>query len=288
MPLPVAFPPPVQLRLPGRPTLAVRRYGSLDDTDGGTGRPVLLVHGMASNALLWHGVAHRLAARGQPVVAVDLRGHGRSAKPDDGYDPPTVAADLAALLAVLDWPEPPVVAGQSWGGNVVLELAARGAAVHALALVDGGWLHLRRQFADWPACRDALAPPKLAGRPYAEIAAHLRAAHPDWPPEGVEGALACFERRPDGTVAPWLTFERHLACLRGLWDHPPAYDGVDAPVLLLAAETPDQPDWLRVKRAEVAAAASALPVTQTVWLTGDHDLHAQQPDRVAALLADLA
>ncbi|HZZ48199.1 MAG TPA: alpha/beta fold hydrolase, partial [Pseudonocardia sp.] len=50
---------------------------------GGAARPVLLVHGMSSNARLWDGVAERLAAAGHPVVAVDLRGHGTSVDVSD-------------------------------------------------------------------------------------------------------------------------------------------------------------------------------------------------------------
>ena len=40
--------------------------------------PFLLVHGLASNARMWDGVAQRLADAGHPVATVDLRGHGRS------------------------------------------------------------------------------------------------------------------------------------------------------------------------------------------------------------------
>ncbi len=54
--------------------------------------PFLLVHGLASNARTWDGVAARLAAEGHPVVAIDQRGHGLSDKPDDGYDYATVTA----------------------------------------------------------------------------------------------------------------------------------------------------------------------------------------------------
>ncbi len=43
--------------------------------------PFVLVHGLASNARLWDGVATALVAAGHPVFAVDLRGHGRSSKP---------------------------------------------------------------------------------------------------------------------------------------------------------------------------------------------------------------
>ena len=44
--------------------------------------PFVLVHGLASNARMWDGVACELADRGHLAVTVDLRGHGRSAKPD--------------------------------------------------------------------------------------------------------------------------------------------------------------------------------------------------------------
>ena len=68
--------------------------------------PVLLVHGLASNARLWDGVALHLARRGHRVVAVDQRGHGRSSKPDDGYDMANVANDLRLLIDELGWTPP--------------------------------------------------------------------------------------------------------------------------------------------------------------------------------------
>ncbi|HEY4753724.1 MAG TPA: alpha/beta fold hydrolase, partial [Candidatus Limnocylindrales bacterium] len=182
----------------------------------------LLAHGLASNARLWDGVAARLVERGYPAVTVDLRGHGRSSKPDGPYDIPTVADDLAALIAALGL-EQPVVAGQSWGGNVVIELAARRPGLaRGIACVDGGWIEPSLNFASWEACREALAPPRLAGRRLSEIEGYIRAGHPDWPETGIQGTLANFERFPDGTIAPWLTFERHVTVLRGLWDHHPS------------------------------------------------------------------
>ena len=92
----------------------------------GSCRPdgVVLVHGLASNARLWDGVATELARRDHPVAAIDLRGHGRSDKPDGGHDGATVADDVALVVDALGWSRPAVV-GQSWGGNVVVELAHR-------------------------------------------------------------------------------------------------------------------------------------------------------------------
>ena len=88
----------------------------------GPGRCFVLVHGLASNARLWDGVAARLAAAGHPVLAVDQRGHGRSEEPADGYTTDRCADDLLALTEVLGLvgDRAPVAVGKSWGGNVVV------------------------------------------------------------------------------------------------------------------------------------------------------------------------
>ncbi len=247
--------------------------------------PFLLVHGLASNARLWDGVAVRLAGAGHVAVAVDLRGHGRSSKPAGPYDVPTVADDLAAVIAVLGLRRP-VVAGQSWGGNVVVELAARHpSATRGIVCVDGGWLEPSRAFPDWEACRRALAPPHLAGRPLADIERHLRTAHADWPEAGIRATLANFEVRPDGTVAPWLTFDRHIAVLRGMWDHRPSerFATLTVPVLLAPADTGEL-EWTARKRTDVAAALAAIPTGRVHWFAGDHDIHAQHPDELAGVM----
>ncbi|MBK9180198.1 MAG: alpha/beta hydrolase [Acidimicrobiales bacterium] len=246
----------------------------------------VLVHGLASNARLWDGVAERLAAAGHDVAAVDLRGHGRSSKPDGGYDLATVVDDLAALLRTGWWGRP-FVAGQSWGGNVVLELAWRHRdLVAGVACVDGGTIDLQRRFATWDECALTLAPPTIEGTPVTVLEGWIRDAHPDWPESGIQGALACFEVRRDGTVAPWLTFERHLQVLHGLWGHRPQerVAEVQVPVLLLPADTGD-PASTDDKRRSVEAAASALPRGRVHWFSpADHDVHAQYPAEVAEVL----
>jgi pimeloyl-ACP methyl ester carboxylesterase len=248
--------------------------------------PFLLVHGLASNARLWDGVADTLAGLGYAVAAVDLRGHGLSDKPDDGYDYPTVCDDLAAVTDALAW-DRPIVVGQSWGGNVVLEHAARHSdAVRAVACVDGGVLDLKARFATWDECAAALAPPRLEGTRLDDIDRTLRQLHPDWPESGIQGALACFELRRDGTVAPWLTRARHLRILRTMWDRRPGgvYSSVKVPVLLVPAAD-DLGEWTARKEAEVAAAEAALPVVRTRWFRpAHHDVHAQHPVEVATLL----
>jgi pimeloyl-ACP methyl ester carboxylesterase len=273
--------------------LAVDRWTPAPDdpaTDDPTDArvPFVLVHGLASNARMWDGVAARLAQRGYPAATVDLRGHGRSSKPDGPYAMATVADDVAAVIGALGW-DRPVVAGQSWGGNVVLELAAEHpAAVRGIVCVDGGWLEPSAAFPSWEACRETLAPPRLTGTPRDDIERFIRTAHPDWPETGIAGTLANFETRPDGTVAPWLTYEHHIAILRGLWDHRPSaiYAGVTTPVLLVPADSGPS-DRAQQKREGVDLAFASLPLARVRWFTGDHDIHAQHPGELADVMIEL-
>ncbi len=271
------------VRLPSGLDVALRRADGGER--GGEQPPHLLVHGLASNARVWDGVTRRLARAGRAVAAVDLRGHGRSAVPDDGYDTATAAADLAALCDVLGWTRrrAPIVAGQSWGGNVVLHLAARHGSARAIALVDGGWLHLRRRFASFDRCWEALAPPRFDGVRYDDLAGRIRSAHPDWADEAVDGTLANLLRLPDGGVRARLDRAHHRSILHSLWADDPAdlYGAVGVPVVLMPASGPPGPPGMQ-------SLLAAVPSARVSWYAGaDHDLHAQHPQRVTDDLLSL-
>ncbi len=248
--------------------------------------PCLLVHGLASNARLWDGVAWRLAQMGHPTVAIDQRGHGQSSKPDTGYAMSVVADELRELIELWGWTAP-LVAGQSWGANVALEFAYRHDDVaRAVACVDGGFIELQERFPEWDDAAAMMAPPRLIGTPFERIQEWMNSANSDWPAEGRAGQLANFEVRDDGTIAPWLTFERHLDVLRGLWEHHPSqiYPHITTPVLMIPADTGDVA-WTTSKRAAVDAAIVALPRSRAEWFSpAHHDVHAQHPGPVADLL----
>jgi pimeloyl-ACP methyl ester carboxylesterase len=248
--------------------------------------PLVLIHGLASNALLWEGAALEFAALGHAVVAVDLRGHGLSEKPDDGYDMQTVTNDVAGVLRVLasQGYERPVVAGQSWGGNVVIELAlTHPELVRGVVAVDGGFLELQEHFPQWEECSVALRPPNLLGTPVARMRGYMESAHADWPKTGIDGSMANFEQLPDGTIRPWLTLERHLMVLRGLWEHKPThiYKDITVPVMFVPAEGPGGV-FAETKRHAVERALHSVPKVRVEWFSpADHDLHAQHPVRFA-------
>jgi pimeloyl-ACP methyl ester carboxylesterase len=95
---------------------------------------IVLVHGGAQNAHTWDTVA---LALDQPLVAVDLPGHGHSDwRGDRQYRPLENAVDVATVMRALA-PSPRVVVGMSLGGLTSVALAARHPElVPRLVLVD--------------------------------------------------------------------------------------------------------------------------------------------------------
>jgi pimeloyl-ACP methyl ester carboxylesterase len=262
--------------------LRVRRWAGPDTT------PFLLVHGLSSNACLWDEVAGHLD--GHPVYAVDLRSHGESDAPPDGYDTATAAEDLATIIRALGL-RAPVVAGQSWGGNVVVRLAARHPdLVAALALVDGGWIDLSADFDSWAACEAALRPPDVDGLRPEWLHNYLHTEHPDWSAAAIAATVANLRVRADGTLERRLPITEHLRIVRSMWDDPPApdYPAIAVPVLLLPA-VPAEAAGAQRRRERVGKAAAALANARVREYVGaDHDIHAQHPAELAADLLTLA
>ena len=249
--------------------------------------PFVLVHGLASNLRLWDGVAEQLHALGHTVVALDQRGHGRSDAPEAGYDLDGAVADLLALIHALGL-ERPVLAGQSWGGNVVLELAwRRPDALRGVACVDGGIVELAERYPSWDSCLAALTPPSLDHLTMAELRARLRQSNPDFPEEALAAYEHCFRVRPDGTIEPRLARHRHLEILRSLWEHRPSsrYATLTTPAVLLLADTGDAARTAAKRQAEAAVLASGARIRSHWFSPGHHDLHLQFPERVTDLLA---
>lgn len=90
--------------------------------DRGSGDAVLLLHGHTLDRRTWDRVVPELHDHGFRTVAPDLRGHGRSSRPDRGYHWSHHVADMAAVLDALGIRRCPVV-GFSLGGGVALEMA---------------------------------------------------------------------------------------------------------------------------------------------------------------------
>jgi pimeloyl-ACP methyl ester carboxylesterase len=276
---------PASRAVPGdRVTLRARDWG-------GGGQPLVLLHGLASNARIWDGVAPRLVGAGLRVVALDLRGHGESEQPDDGYDFASVGRDLSSALAGLEL-ERPVLVGHSWGAHVALQYAAeRPGALAGLVMVDGG-LRSAAEFAG-PTREDArrrLAPPRFA----VPLADWLARAGPfdaggsggqRWVRDFLRAGVEVDDR---GVARARLRFDNHLQVVDALHDQrPPAlYPRVDCPVLLCPAGDGEPAE---AKRAAVGRALDLLPSASVTWFEDTmHDIPLQRPAELAAELARFA
>jgi len=117
--------------VPGEVELATWRAGGGPD-------PVLCLHGITAQHRAFNALARDLEGS-RPLVGVDLRGRGDSAKPDSGYGLEAHARDVIRVLDHLGLHRA-VIAGHSMGGFVALKVAlAYPGRVRALVLLDGGW-----------------------------------------------------------------------------------------------------------------------------------------------------
>jgi pimeloyl-ACP methyl ester carboxylesterase len=119
--------------------------------------PILLVHGWPQHWWCWHKVIPDLAGDFR-CIAVDLRGHGWSEAPDEGYEKERLADDLLALLDEMGV-ERVTLAGHDWGGYIGFLIGLR-APERLTSLVPMGISHL------WPSLRDRLDPRRLAAFAY--------------------------------------------------------------------------------------------------------------------------
>src|SRR5579884_1360930 len=213
--------------------------------------PVVAMHGLASNARWWDLVAPLLAPR--RLVAVDLRGHGRSSRPESGYDFDSVAGDVHAVADALDL-GPRVAIGHSWGASVALCWAAADPLVRAVVCVDGGVGDVRGFFGStWDEASVAMRPPELRGIP-----------------ESTGGGLQ-----------PRLAVDRHMQIAYELYhlDGAALFARVRVPVLFVLA----QRGVHDARAAAVSSVLAALPAGSGVrWIEGLHDLPVQRPREVAA------
>lgn len=78
---------------------------------------LLLLHGLGDHALVWSSLGEYLGGK-YHIVAPDLRGHGESSKPEQGYTFGETIADLEALMNHLGWQDAHIL-GHSWAAKLI-------------------------------------------------------------------------------------------------------------------------------------------------------------------------
>ena len=258
---------------------------------GGSGQPLVLLHGLASTCHIWDLVAPILA-QDHSVTALDLRGHGESAKPNHGYDFASVTKDVLGVIEHLAGTSPLVV-GHSWGGSVALELAVRApGSMKGMAWVDGGMINASARHATVEDAKFEMAPPDFSGVKVEGFLERVRSRHQGsgMGPEVAGIVLANFEILEDQTIKPHLTRANHLRIIEALFDHRPAelYKQVQCPVLIMPARQQNHsatPDRGQRRMMPVDEAEEMLPKSKTVWLEDSiHDVPIQRPELVAEVI----
>lgn len=119
---------------PDRLSLFARDYPG---ADGPARLPVIAIHGLTRNSADFEAIAPLIARGGRRVLAVDVRGRGRSDRAGDPstYQPPVYAKDVLALLDQTGI-ERAVFVGTSMGGLIIMAVAALKTRVVAAAILN--------------------------------------------------------------------------------------------------------------------------------------------------------
>ena len=254
----------------------------------GDGEPVVLIHGLTASARSLAALAEGLAPAHR-VIAPDLRGRGRSDKPEHGYSYAHHTADLVALLDQLGIARAAVV-GHSLGALIGVYLAAhQPARVSRLVLIDAA-TDTR------PEVHAMLGPViERLDLVYPSLDAFLGLARalPSFQPWNrylEEGLLDSLEQLPDGRVRPRCprrVAEEEAASQRDT-SLAALHGRIAAPTLILRATdglAPGLPPILTPP--EAAAVARAIPDARAVDIPANHYTIAMSPrPDVAQLIAD--
>jgi pimeloyl-ACP methyl ester carboxylesterase len=254
--------------------------------------PVVLLHGLSSNARYWERIAHHLTDR--RLVALDQRGHGLTARPPDapvvpdGYAMEQLLDDVAFAISELGLGKP-VVVGHSWGATVALELVGtRPGLASGLVFIDGPVQSAANMFS-WEEAQNIMQPPLPRFASWADAVSESM--------HDFEGAwkddLEPFVKArimPDGDAfALTLTAPVRLELLRGLYESQPdvLWPRVDVPTVALLAQR-SAARISRYTQVGVARLATIAPRVEVRWFDSPHDIPLFMPAEVASNIERIA
>lgn len=186
----------------------------------GEGPLLLMLHGLTANAHAFDGLMHAGLSDRFRTISVDLRGRGKSDQPAIGYTMKEHAADIVALLDMLQV-KPAVICGHSFGAFLGLYLAAHFPDyVEKLILMDAAArMH--------PNTKEMLGPALgRLGQQFASFEAYLEKVKQApyltfWDEQMLTYYQADINTYPDGTVIPVSKPEHMMeAVLKGSLGEP--------------------------------------------------------------------
>ena len=213
---------------------------------GGTGRPLMLLHGLGATAHGFDEFAPKLAEH-YHVYGITRRGNGASTLAESGYDIPRLTADVVRVLDALEIDSSVVVAGSSIAGEELDELGARHSErIAGLVYLDAAADRTLKPSPEYKALMNAMPDPP-APKPeelasYEALRNYMIRMGGVGLPEGE--VLATFSFTPSGSVAgrtfdPRVLDEIETNALR------PNYAAFRVPALALNAIPRDADDVMR-------------------------------------------
>lgn len=262
------------------------------DPDAPAAAPVLLLHGLSSNAHYWDRVARHLA--GRRLVALDQRGHGLTGRPPrtprlpDGFAMEQLVADAAFVIDRLGL-QRPLIAGHSWGATVGLELAAHlGDAAGGFVFIDGPVQSAANLFS-WEDAQRYMQPPLPRYSTFEEALEDGRRDFNGAWGEDLEPFVMSRLMQEGSSFVLTLTAAVRLELLHGLYESPVdqlwAMLAVPA-AALLARQGPAAIAARREGGARMLA--QVAPRVSVKWFDTPHDIPLYEPGAIAAEIAKLS
>ncbi|HLL67561.1 MAG TPA: alpha/beta hydrolase [Micromonosporaceae bacterium] len=245
----------------------IRRDGvTLSCLHGGSGHPVVLLHGLAGSAHEMVPTAESLLSAGYRVIVVDQRGHGCSTRRPNDLSRRAYIHDVVAVVEELAAGGPASLVGQSMGGHTAMLVAAcRPVLVRRLVLLEAGVgggtaedypAKLGEWFASWPvpfpnaaAAVEFLGSTPIARSWVRDLEQRADGLWPRFEPDVMQDAIAAVAQQ-----ARWEEWRR-----------------VEAPTMLISGQS----STLEV--AEVRQMLALHPDVQHVVIPdAGHDVHLEQ------------
>jgi len=262
---------------------------------------VLLLPGLASTAWSWAAVARRLGASAR-VIAMDLRGHGLSESPTEGYEPDLLAGDAVAVAdgaSLLPLPGdrpggPLVIAGIGYGAAVAAWTArALGGRCAGLVLVDGGWEDLADSTGatpeEWLASIEE--PPEVLASMKAWLADREAFDPASWDADEERAARAQVVETAAGRVKLAVHPHALAGSVRALWSYEPAAVLPDLEASIVALVARDEDGSRAAALAGIArrrVEAGRSPIRAAAFPGRGHNLARHEPGAVAAAVLAFA
>lgn len=203
--------------------------------------PLLLLHGMADNALVWSSLGDYLAPN-YHIIAPDMRGHGESSKPEKDYTFDSAIADLEALMDNFGWSQAHVVS-HSWTGKLAAIWARYNPKrLKSITLVDPIfiWKMPNMMKLSFPLLYKVLPFLKTMGpfTSYEDAEQQIKqlSQFQDWSPLQQQVFQAGIEQKADGTWGSKFTIAARDGIFDAVIEVPGFVNPVDTPALFIQPE----------------------------------------------------